>query len=133
MKLFSLKGLLNKCFLHSLFNPIYATGVCFMQAHGWNNVTFRSYYTVSLSLMVDQNDLSAFVSMVSPVSPLTSTHKWECRGRSPLPGARGCPSPTSFSCGPQARKSSYEWMSVVPRFTPKLFHDTLIRGKIVLM
>ena len=40
-----------------------------MQAHGWNNVSFRSYYTVSLSLMVDQNVLSSFVSMVSPVAP----------------------------------------------------------------
>src|SRR5438034_11626861 len=39
---------------------------------------------------------------------LTFTQNWECRGRSPVPGARGRPSFPFLSYGPQARESHYE-------------------------
>src|SRR5947207_2548813 len=44
---------------------------------------------------------------------LRSTHKWGCRGRSPLPEREVSPEASSSLCSPP-KEASYDWMSVLP-------------------
>src|SRR2546427_12766299 len=54
------------------------------------------------------NTSRLFHILCQDVSYMTSTHTWECRGRSPLPGVRGCPSLLFFLAG---RRPTYTVMS----------------------
>src|SRR5438067_5314505 len=61
-----------------------------------------------------------------PLERLRSTHKWGCRGRSPLPEREVSSHFSLPQGGPEARKTNYEWISVWRSMTCTLrFHSEI--------